>query len=129
VFYNSYNYIKNFVILSKTLFSPVRICICLVVYALFSHFKNTGTAWQHNGYPIRRAAETVAQGVRLYQQGAGKVTIWHVSRTVLTQPHTMANWACTTSTTFTGTIPAEVVEKTNIQQVLNRDHLRRTSQH
>lgn len=78
--------------------------------------------------PSWRAAETVARAIQLYQHASQNVEIRHVIRTILTQPHSMAK-ARTTYTSFTGTIPAQVAARTNIQQVLNQEHFRRTSQH
>lgn len=74
--------------------------------------------------PSWQAAEVVAEGANLYQQMIGNVTLRHVSRRMLPEPHLLANWARTTNSSCTGMVPAHMAERVNLHPQLNRQFFR-----
>ncbi|KAF3324721.1 hypothetical protein FCM35_KLT10878 [Carex littledalei] len=86
-------------------------CKVLVQAVLQNNFLDL-LSWQ--------AAEVVAEGAQLYLKLMGRVTLKHVTRELVAQPHSLANWARITRTECTGTVPADVAEKANLHPDIDR---------
>ncbi|KAF3340489.1 RNase H [Carex littledalei] len=71
--------------------------------------------------PSWRAAEVVAEGAQLHDTMIGRITLRHVNRKMIPQPHLLANWARTSGYTCSGSVPAHIALHANLNPEIDRD--------